>query len=400
MADQRRLALQLGRSGASGAGRSLAALSANTLNTAAAVGGSPVSNTKPPRFGAAGPGQDAAVQAKDGTGQAEAAAEGAAVARQFAEQQEQLVCARERGRALEQELRRRDSLIEQQSQELNSLRAQLASAGRPCSVDGPTRQAGGAAGAGGPTAASMQQRGRTSSDGSEGGEAWLRLKYLKAKSALGSVVASNTRLLRELEAAHAQLRDLQAQQAQQQGPGGELWTAAAPQPASISADERLGFGSFSDSRFAVANTSAAPGPLRQQLAAANHRAARLQIELDAAVAKLAIYQAHSLRAQQPSQQPSQPPSRQASQRQDAAVQRSVRAERVASWLGGAPAPCPSGGGEATSMPAGASAAGAMEHEVPPQTQQLGAEACPDSSGEHSWVFSDLQMGCFSTLCSA
>lgn len=322
------------------------------------------------------------MQAKDSAGQAEAAAEGAAVARQFAEQQEQLVCARERGMALEQRLRQRDLLIEQQAQELASLRDQLASAGRPCSVDGPTRQAGGAAlrsGVGGLTAAHMQQLGRTSSDGSEGGESWLRLKYLKAKSALDSVVASNTRLLRKLEAAHAQLRDLRAQQAQQQGRGGELRTAAAPQSVGISMDE------ISDSRIAGANTSAAPGSLRQQLAAANHRAARLQIELDAAVAKLAIYQAHSSRGQQPSRQlskqasqPSWQPSRQASQRQDAAAQ---RAERVASWLGGAPARCPSGGGEAIGMPAGGSAAGTMEHKVPQQTPQLGAEACSDSSGE-------------------
>ncbi|PRW61187.1 X-linked retinitis pigmentosa GTPase regulator-interacting 1 [Chlorella sorokiniana] len=131
LADQRRLALQLGRSGGAGAGRSLACLSTDTLNAAAGGGGSPASGTKPPRPGAAvvGAGEAALVMDSAGQAQAETAAE-AAAARRFAEQQEQLVAARERGSTLEQLLRQRDLLLEQQGQELASLRAQLAATTR------------------------------------------------------------------------------------------------------------------------------------------------------------------------------------------------------------------------------------------------------------------------------
>jgi hypothetical protein len=57
-----------------------------------------------------------------------AEAGGAAEARQFAEQQEQLAAAREQNRGLQQQLRQRELLAQQQARELSSLQAQLAAA--------------------------------------------------------------------------------------------------------------------------------------------------------------------------------------------------------------------------------------------------------------------------------
>jgi hypothetical protein len=61
---------------------------------------------------------------------ADSAAEagGAAEARQFAEQQEQLAVAREQNRRLQQQLRQRGLVVQQQAGELSSLQAQLAAA--------------------------------------------------------------------------------------------------------------------------------------------------------------------------------------------------------------------------------------------------------------------------------
>lgn len=399
LADQRRLALQLGRSGGGfGAGRSLAALSTSNLNLAATGGGSPASGAKAPRPGGAAAAADEAVLSPCSASGAEAEVQAAAAARRFAEQQEQLVAARERGGALEQQLRERDCLVEQQARELSSLRAQLAQQCRTSCADAPSRATGVAVlhgAAGGVVPLGMQQRGRTSSDGGEGGgEAWLRLKYLKAKSALDSVVASNTRLLRELEAAHTQLHSLQAQQAQQRGQGcSERWAGPAQLVVGSGTDERDGAGSFSGgSGMAGASGSAAPAVLRQQLAAATHRADCLQIELEAALGKLAIYQAHSLWGQQPSRQPSgqateqqpgQQPSRQVRDQQDAAVQRSVKAERVASWLRGAAAAGPSVGSEAagTALFAVPSAEGTMQQGAAPRAQQAVVEEHTDGTGD-------------------
>lgn len=387
LADQRRLALQLGRGGAAGAGRGLAALSPSALNAAAGGGGSQASGAKLSHPGAAEAAAGEGALATRGAAAAEA--EAAATARRFAEQQEQLVAARERSGALEAQLRQRELLVEQQARELSSLRAQLAGAGRAAASAAAGRPAGPSApssGGDGAAATGAQQRGRTSSDGSEGDAAWLRLKYLKTKSALDSVAASNTRLLRELEAARAQLRSLGAQQTaaavaaqgREHRGGSTLWAGGRP------ADELGGAVGYAGegaplSPSPCAGTAAAV--LRQQLAAANHRAARLQIELDAAVAKLAIYQAHSLQGrQQQQQQRSQLPSNQPQEQQEAAAQRSLKAERVASWLRSATAAGPSAGTEAAG---GALPAAGVHADAAPQAAALGSPRIPAESSDGS-----------------
>lgn len=100
LAEQRRLALQVGRMQSSGGGRR------HSLQLPSAIC------------------QGAAAVAADSDADAGAAAE----ARQFAEQQEQLAVTREHNRGLEEQLRQRELLVQQQARELSSLRAQLAAA--------------------------------------------------------------------------------------------------------------------------------------------------------------------------------------------------------------------------------------------------------------------------------
>jgi hypothetical protein len=184
--------------------------------------------------------------------------------RQFAAQQEQLAAARQQLSALAEELHKKGSLIRQQRQEIDELQARL-----NCRLDKEGM-------CGVQLAASqhyaLQQRAgdvNSSSTAEEDSMQALRLKYLKSKSALESLAASNTRLLRELEVAKMQASQAAAHDRQR-----SRCPAQAEQTQSCAAE--------SEGRLVHAMT--------QQLATANHRAERLQIELDAATAKLAVYQ--------------------------------------------------------------------------------------------------------------
>lgn len=337
LSSQRRLALQLGRAQAGGgaaaaAGRSLAALSANARRGAA---GSPAAAAKPTC------GKVALAAAE-----AEAEVEAAAAARRFAEQQEELVAARERCGRLEQQLRQLETLMHRRASELHTLQMRVAAGG---GAEGGTCPA--SALPWGRGASGSPQPQRRSSDGSEGGDQsevqWLRLKVLKGQSALDSLTNSNTRLLRDLERARAHIQELQWA-AQEQAAGSAPWASTGQQPPRGRSADGLGSGGADGSAAATTVLQ-----LRQELAAANHHAARLQIELDAATAKLEIYQAHH--ASQPPQsglmakQDSLPPSRTSPQkagprrhpsqapqpRQQPRQQQEqcdVRVERVASWL--------------------------------------------------------------------
>lgn len=125
-----------------------------------------------------------------------------------------------------------------------------------------------------------------------------------------ALAASNARLQRELEGARAQVRRLQLEAAVE----GETATAVAAAPA------------------------AATLHLRQQLAAANHRAARLQIELEAAAEKLRIYEEAGGGGGGiggPRLQPQSAPRQQQSVQQhawQAAAQQGRRAAHVEQWL--------------------------------------------------------------------
>lgn len=289
----------------------------------------------------------------------------AAAARRFAVQQEQLALAQEEGCRLEAQLRQQRQVVQEQARELSTLRAQLAAAagstgraqqGAPAPQG---EQQGGGTRPCGRCGASADSELRGGAAG-EGIPAWLRLKYLEGRTALERSTASNTRLLRELEGAREQVQALQqelswqeqqleeareqaqrrdqhppAQTPQWQGPvlrghepkehprwRGEAWTAHGSASFSNTPDQGMHSAEPAGLR-AVSTTTVLQ--LKQQLAEANYRASRLQIELDAAHAKLAALQensdickpgqadSHSLQRQQQGQQamPLPPPQQQA-----------------------------------------------------------------------------------------
>ncbi|KAL4856491.1 X-linked retinitis pigmentosa GTPase regulator-interacting protein 1 [Chlorella vulgaris] len=313
-ADQRRLALQLGRMQAGGraAGSALRrplappAPAAGSLAHAAHAGnGGSLSGTAGGvSHGVALRGQgDEAVAAGDMCGKEEALAE---AARRFAQQQEQLAAALERGRQLEEQLRQRELTVQQQARQLTALHAQQAADFDSKHSD----QGGGRRSAAVETllcqqATATQLLGRplNHSGGSSSICAAacdaaetpgcdvqaLRVKYLKSKSAVESLAASHTRLLRQLESSRAEAAAADAQhrhqllQLQAGGLGGPLQQEPELECA----------------------TSGPSGAqllhLRQQLAVACHRAERLQIELDASHSRLAVYEAHAAAAASPHQ---------------------------------------------------------------------------------------------------
>ena len=138
----------------------------------------------------------------------------------------------------------------------------------------------------------------------------LRLERLKARSALDTATATNTRLLRELEGARAQVAVLlehqgqaeareRAQRRQQQQQGGQR-----EQRQEEEGEEGQEWGVAHYWGLTVGKENAAGGSragvptslqVRQQLAGARHRAAQLEIELAAAQARLAILSGASSR---------------------------------------------------------------------------------------------------------
>ncbi|KAL4424100.1 hypothetical protein ABPG75_001401 [Micractinium tetrahymenae] len=264
----------------------------------------------------------------------------AAAARRFAVQQEQLAAAQEQRSRLEAQLRRQREVGEAQARELSTLRSQLAAAASRAAGPQPPgsaqqqsqRQDG---------RSSILGHGRSISAGSElhgsteggGGSAWLRLRHLESRTVLERSTASNTRLLRELESTRGQVqalqrelswREQQLEQEQEQERGRQrdrqLALAALQQPGQTMHGRETeaqhaawphGTSAASGSTAAfsargqrTSSTEPAPLPtlpaaavlqLKQQLAEANHRAARLQIELDAALAKLAVFQEQGTR---------------------------------------------------------------------------------------------------------
>jgi hypothetical protein len=312
-ADQRRLALQLGRMQAGGGSagsafrRPLAPPAPATGSLAHAAhadnGGSASGPAGSVCHGGLRGQGDEAVAAGDMCGKEAALAE---AARRFAQQQEQLAAALERGRQLEEQLQQQEVTVQQQARQLTALHAQQAAdfdskhsgqggGRRPAAVETPLCQ----------QAATTQLLGRplNHSGGSsstcavdcDAAEApgcdvqALRVKYLKSKSAVESLAASHTRLLRQLESSRDEAAAAQAQHRhhllQLQAGGGGTPLQQGP-------EQGYGFNGPSGAQLLH---------LRQQLAVACHRAERLQIELDASQSRLAVYEAHAAAAAFPPQ---------------------------------------------------------------------------------------------------
>lgn len=327
LASQRHLVLQLGRLQAGGGGSSSRVLANACRNAPTPSSGGGAS--KATQSGALVPGSAELV---DGGAEAEP---GAAAARRFAAQQErlaateeQLAAAQQRNMQLEQQLQQQREVTAAQVRELSSLRTQVA---RGCSLAGDGEWASRAAAAapecrtgngspptGDQEGISTHRSGYT--DGGEGSNAtWLRLKYLEARTALERSTASNTQLLRKLESARVQMQQLHeelqhrraVEQEQEERSHQQEWGPVSHSAQQGVLQDGVDSHPYSNSLEAAAlpASSAVGGVhhLRQQLAAANHRAACLEIELDAAMAKLAVYQTQSSCQPEPQLQPQQPP---------------------------------------------------------------------------------------------
>jgi hypothetical protein len=183
--------------------------------------------------------------------------------RLFAQQQEQLVAAHETVKQQQQQLQQLHAQLRQQQQQMqHEQQAQQATVHGLHQAEGVGQRSVGSGSAHATAAAKLGGSHNAAEEACD--VQLLRLKYLKSKSAVESLTASNTRLLRELDSTRAA-----AAEAQQQ-----LDALAAGRSL-----QRGGVGS--EQQLAVV----------QELAAADHRAQRLQIELDAALAELAVHRA-------------------------------------------------------------------------------------------------------------
>lgn len=322
---QRQLALQLGRLQARGGGarsRACAAFPAAEAQQQSGHEGmaATAGATTPPAPGQAEP---------TGVGaQVEAAA-----ARRFAVQQEQLVVAQEQRCQLEVQLKQQREVAQEQARELCMLRARLAAAASHAAR--PQQAASAAQGSrqGGSDSLCARCGALADSEQQErDGPARLRLEHLQSRAALERCTASNTRLLRELEDARRQMQALQQElsrweqqvdEAQRQsrqlglqalhrqtqamhgvephaGHAGlpcEAWAGRGTAiPSNVTGQHTHRCGA--DPPHLPAPSTATVLQLKQQLAETNYRASRLQIELDAALAKLAALQEHSGRRTQ------------------------------------------------------------------------------------------------------
>eukprot|EP00887_Chlorella_sp_A99_P000724 scaffold5.g724.t1 len=257
--------------------RAPAAAAAAAWSPARSPGRSPVRGGRFVGSGEAGTSALVAEDADVGVAVSTAALAAAEVAREVAALQAQL--AQQQGLAQRQatEIRALQALLAQQEEETRRRRLTAGSGGGGAWEGELEEGAGPAVSAAGP----------------------VRLKYLKTKSALDSATSANTRLLRELEEARAQvglLLEQQAaaerrEQARRREDARAAVAAAARRPQPGPAPPA---GACGKENAARAGGGAAPGEvlqLQQQLAAARHRVARLEIELEAAIAKLAILQA-------------------------------------------------------------------------------------------------------------
>ncbi|GAB4815102.1 hypothetical protein N2152v2_002148 [Parachlorella kessleri] len=238
------------------------------------------------------------------------------------ELQQQLGAGAEAAR-LEQALREREGELERKAIEVRVLQSRLVASeaalrSAPHALEHPharhqaqqQQQQG---------AAARPARQRLSSSGVEGqdglDEGGLRLKYLKAKSALESATACNMRLIRELEGAKSQLAALHesrtAGHSCTSSPGkengGRPWGPAPAPCLPRSPSAPSGGAEGASLPHPAEKLRGVGGPqllgslqLQQQLSEARHCAAQLQIELDAAQAKLAIYRSHSGDSRAPS----------------------------------------------------------------------------------------------------
>mgnify|MGYP001810778314 CR=1 FL=1 len=291
LAAQRHLALQLGRMQAGGGRWSLGGAAGSAVARAQVPVGQPAVGEEP---------------------NADAEAQADADARRFALQQEELVTAQEQQRRLHATVQQQAAVMERQATELAALREQLAQRGG--GRESAPHPSAPRPGHGLPHAGAMQlgiTRPHGCTDDSEAGaaasaagSASLRLRYLESRSALERSTHSNGKLLRQLDGARREVQALrlkvrQQQQAAELQAGGALPVTGTWQyggPSTTSWDEAGSTpGSAPDSaRQAPQPASSPPATvvlqLRQQLAAAEHQAARLEIELDAAQAKLAVYE--------------------------------------------------------------------------------------------------------------
>ncbi|PSC73343.1 hypothetical protein C2E20_3503 [Micractinium conductrix] len=304
LAAQRHLALQLGRMQAGGGRWSLGGAAGSAVARAQVPVGQPAVGEEP---------------------NADAEAQADADARRFALQQEELVTAQEQQRRLHATVQQQAAVMERQATELAALREQLAQRGG--GRESAPHPSAPRPGHGLPHAGAMQlgiTRPHGCTDDSEAGaaasaagSASLRLRYLESRSALERSTHSNGKLLRQLDGARREVQALrlkvrQQQQAAELQAGGALPVTGTWQyggPSTTSWDEAGSTpGSAPDSaRQAPQPASSPPATvvlqLRQQLAAAEHQAARLEIELDAAQAKLAVYEQQAQQEAYQAQQP-------------------------------------------------------------------------------------------------
>lgn len=166
----------------------------------------------------------------------------------------QMLQARQEVAQLEETLRTQEDLLHRQETEIASLKARLGEARSLLDK--------------------QQQQMEGSGEDKETELAALRLKYLKAKSSLESVVASNAKLIKDLDRSKAELAALQLK-SQLHNESGEENGMQSLQPNTAC----CGMDDFQ---------------LKQQLISARHAVAQLQIELEAARSKLAIYRLHPL----------------------------------------------------------------------------------------------------------
>lgn len=264
LADQRRLALQVGKLEAARGGK-----------------------------GSSSPAKKSGTTASD----AGEAGEGVAVATQVLTAQAEAV-------ALRRELTRREGVAERQATEIRALQALLShqqEAGR-MAEEGLARER--------ERCRQLVSSGGGAADGPSATVEQLRVMYFKTKSALDDATAANARLRRELAEARTQVAVLLEQAA-----AAERWQQHAAEAAALCSGEyrqqqqqQLSHLTEASGEVLLATSKgsavtcstgacmASPGEalrLRQQLAAARHRAAQLEIELEGVSAKLAIHQAHT-----------------------------------------------------------------------------------------------------------